>query len=156
MLNKKFDSLINVSNDLYAVIAELEGVVNRSLINEFLTVHERLYNLTKLDKENSEFSIEDIENLQDIADENNFKSVWCVRGIKEKNLNELLPFKVGKVIYAHEKVVNSQITWLEFWKIADELIKKGGDEDHIYIEVLNKSLNKENPGFVDIEIYTGS
>lgn len=166
LLNLNDENLMNLISSpeqLYGLIIKLNKTVDNSIIKELLDVYQKLYkisNLAKVHSEDYKFSSKDIDDLEIIANKKGFISKWCIPSIKAENMNEFLPFKIGYISYSNsfgtpeKKEVNNIISWLDFWKLSDKLIKKSGDHHHIFIEGFNRSLNKD--GLVDVDIYTGS
>lgn len=76
----------------------------------------------------------EMSNLRKIAESHGFSTVWSM-DIKSTELHKLMPHKVKSIIYGtHNVHVDKVITWLEFWKIADKIINKNKNSDHIFIE----------------------
>lgn len=91
--------------------------------------------------------------LSDIRDENDFISIWCVDSVSAKDMKKpcTLEFDVLSYYGIEIKIneINKPKTWLDVWKLCNELIVRSGHQDHIFIEVINV-----NNGIA--EVYTGS
>lgn len=89
------------------------------------------------------------EYLSTLQDENDLSSVWSMDEVKDMNAHFGFVKELFYRVTNEKKVsveINKDITWLEFWKFADQLIKESGDVNHIFIEGFAQN-------FDDTEVY---
>lgn len=80
--------------------------------------------------------------LAKIAEQNGLKSIWSMGSVPATDMDKKTP-AISKITYQswgatqiHNFKAPTQITWLEFWKIADKLMQASGDSHHVFIESL--------------------
>lgn len=84
------------------------------------------------------------EYFSTIQDENDFSSVWAMDEVKDMNAHFGFVKELFYRVTSKQKVsveINKDITWLEFWKFADQLVKESGEIDHIFIEGFAQDLD---------------
>lgn len=94
---------------------------------------------------------EKINYFEKIRQENDFVSVWSIFEVEDINSKHFLNSGSRMRIYYEGAALDIEgKTWLDVWRIADELIKMSGDFHHIFIEKIEKS------NFKNYELITGS
>lgn len=137
--------------DLASLHQRLEKVVHPDILKQIEVMQEKMVEVfgDKWDEEEDDFDTE-YSALSEIADKNNFMSVWST-DIKSKQMQEKMPkamslmsYNTGEHVYTQKLPRTKKLTWLEVWKIADELMRTSGDDHHIFIEDIVE--DKANPG----------
>lgn len=134
---KKIDSIYP---EFHSLIQQLDGVVHPNIIKTLENMKESLTEVMKpIWDEDEEAFEENAKQLDKVRDENNFQTIWSVSEVLAKDLNQKMPFKIGTIYYESwgkevKREINKKITWLEAWKVAEELILSSGDNHHIFIE----------------------
>lgn len=152
--------LIESSNqEMRKLFEQLNGVVNDKFLEGIEVMISKTDSYLKPIREEDDKRWEkNQEALDAISSQNQFKSVWSMSNIEATQINELTP-EITEIIYeswgptqVHKFDKPTQLTWLEFWKLADNLIKLSGDNHHIFIESLEPVKGK--PG--KYKLWTGS
>lgn len=130
--------------ELSSIINALEPVVADPLMKRLKAIQETFAQVFEERWEEEEDEADRIyEAFNNMADENNFTSVWTITEVKPEDMNTPFSKKAVKSItyesWGETQVIKfegkgKKITWLEAWKYAEQLINQSGDEDHIFIE----------------------
>lgn len=137
---EKLESLYPKLCDLFST---LEPFVSERILNELgeikNIVHDVFYEQSTHDED-----FEQVYNkLREIADEQNFISIWSVDEVGPEDMDT--PFSNDSVLsityesHGETQVINfdgegQQFTWLAAWKYADQLIRQSQDTYHVFIE----------------------
>lgn len=138
------DDFSNIHNGLCTLKCEtsrLEDVLNPDVLKRLLSGISEIENGFSgvRAQENEEYDRKN-EMINKVQLENKFiNSSWSIYEIEDFNA---VPFPMAEVVaYSNhwgEEPVQMNIpknsTWLDLWRAADSLIKKSGDEHHIFIE----------------------
>lgn len=142
---KKIDSIYP---EFHSLIQQLDGVVHPNIMKTLENMQKLLGEVMQpiWDKDNEIFE-ENEDQLDKIRDENNFQTIWSVSEVLAKDLNKKMPFKIGTIYYESwgkevKREINKKITWLEAWRVAEELILSSGDTHHIFIEDFHLDKDK--------------
>lgn len=155
----KVEALRNIQRELFHINQTLEGVIHPKILEKL----QSLYNLAEqtikpeMDAER-EASDNNWKALSKIQEDNKFRSVWSMSDVNAKDMNKTTP-EMTEIVYeswgptqVHKFDKPTKLTWFQFWNLAEELIKKSGDEHHIFIEMLKE--DKKKPG--SFRMSTGS
>jgi hypothetical protein len=97
----------------------------------------------------------DFERFALIAEQNNFKTNWCIYEVK--NINEISPFQAESLTdgcnNVEVKLPNKKLTWLELWKYTDMLYETINDTEHFFIENFEVM---QNNGKTELQVFFGS
>ena len=157
--DNKIELLKETLRELNTLYQTLEGVAHPHITHKIQELSEKIQ--TELEpvfkKENEDWD-KNWKALEEIKSENKLRSVWSISKVKADDLNSKTPV-IEEISYeswgpeqVHKFDKPVKITWLEFWKIADNLIKNSQDDHHIFIEQLAPVKNK--PG--KFKLITGS
>lgn len=143
LTKKQFDELVSVFPLLHSLEQKLDGVVAPHIVKDIKQVYKIISNVCE-EEINKQEAIEDKNDAQlsELAEENHFSSVWSVETVQAKDMNSLCPHRIKKITYESFgkpqsiKITQTNLTWLDIWKICDELMSKSGDTHHIFIEDL--------------------
>lgn len=144
---KKIDS---VFPDLHVLKQNLQGVIHPEYLALIEKIQKNLHDAFApiIAAEEKDFDSNN-EKLLQIQEQHGFFSVWSVSDVRAEQMNELMPFKIGTIVYdswgpQQKKKVNKHLTWIEAWKLADELIQLSGDEHHMFVEVFQQDPSNSN------------
>ncbi len=158
-VDQKFKALNTISSELFGIIQHLEGTIHPNILKKLENLKELAHITIKpeLDLENKSWE-DNWQALNKMQEENRFMTCWSVSSVKASDMDGKTP-KIKTLIYeswgetqTQEFEKPTQMTWFEFWKIANDMIKKSGDDHHIFIEALTPVKGK--PG--TFKIITGS
>lgn len=97
--------------------------------------------IAKLEKEMDNEEIKrKIEYFGKVQETNNFISVWSMFEINDIYSKHYLN-DFDYISYEGNTIKLDGETWLDIWRIADELIRKSGDFHHIFIENIHEDEN---------------
>ncbi len=157
--SKEVEVLMNSNVALHGIIQHMEGVVHPRFIEALTKMQAEIEEVLKphYAAENDAWEKEQ-EKINKIQEENKIRSIWSVSKVKSDDMNKKTP-EISEIIYeswgptqVHKFDKPKKITWLDFWKIADELIMKSGDDHHVFVEGISPVKGK--PGVY--KMYTGS
>ncbi len=134
-------NLMDTQYKFHSFAAKLEHM-SPEVKAEFKELQDAVRLLFKEQREIEEKEYETKSNMLDkISNENNFISIWSIHEVDDMNsiFGYVEAVKYEDII----EQVNSEVTWLQLWGIADRLIRLSGDEHHLFIENFNKS-SKDN------------
>lgn len=150
-VDQKFKALNTISSELFGIIQHLEGTIHPNILKKLENLKELAHTTIKPKLEFENKSWEDNwQALNKMQEENGFMTCWSVSLVKAQDMQKLTP-KMSKLTYTswgetqvHEFEKPTHMTWLEFWKLANEMIKKSGDDHHIFIEGITKSKEQKD------------
>lgn len=99
-----------------------------------------------------------MEGFEKIQDKHKLWSIWSEYDISPKDMNKPFSDKPVKSLSyeswgpTQKMKVGKIATWLDMWKIADQVMKLSGDQHHQFIEAIVEDKNK--PGH--FKLVTGS
>ena len=139
----EIELLESVNYEVRMLYERLHGVVNQSLLKGIETIISKTDTYLKPIREEDDVAWEkNQEALDEISNSNKFRTVWSMTEVTSEQMSELTP-PIKEIVYEswgptqkHTFDKPTQITWLEVWKIADQLINLSGDTHHIFIESL--------------------
>jgi uncharacterized protein YqgV (UPF0045/DUF77 family) len=127
--------LQNMSQEIQADFAEVLAVV-KELIQPEVEAADKAFD-------------SDYNRFNKIQEANNYTSIWSIYEVKD--MNAVFGF-VDTLTYSGITLeINKNVTWLEMWEFAENLICSSEDFHHIYIESFNLKDNDDN-----YELTTGS
>jgi hypothetical protein len=159
--NSTVETLRNIMVELYHINQRLEGVIHPEIHDQLTKLHDMASKELKptLEQEENDWNKE-YDALSKIQKENRLGTTWSVSGVKSSDMDKKTP-AISKLSYeswgpkqVHEFDKPTELTWLEFWKLADKLIKASGDTHHIFIESLYQ--DKAQQGTTEYSLVTGS
>lgn len=157
---EQLQKLMDLLPHMHVLQQSLRPVVSDDIMKRITKVQDTMNEVFKpfFDAENEEFD-RNYTALSKIAKKNGFQSVWSVGEAPAKVLNEKMSGKVAKLVYESwgptQEVVFDQpqeMTWLELWKAADQLMKQSTDSHHCFVEGFHE--DEKNPG--TYKLSTGS
>jgi len=96
-----------------------------------------------------------IEEFADIAELNGFETVFSLYEIKD--VNELSGITADYMTNGLDdnqiQLENKELTWLELWAAADNLYKKIGDIEHLFVESFDVIQNGDK---TEVQVFFGS
>lgn len=147
-----FKLLQSMYPDMHGIIQNMEGVVHPSLMARLKAVSDKMEKVFRpfFEKEENAYE-ENYVALEKVAQENNLEFTWSVTEVPATDLNKVMG-TVKEIIYEswgptqkHTFPGNGKkITWLEAWKIAENLMRASGDNHHVFIEAFSE--DKKNKG----------
>lgn len=157
--NSAIETLRNVMIELHGIRNLLDGVVHPKITTRLEKILDAVETELKptLEAEKKDWETE-YNALDEISKEHKFTTTWSMSKVTSKDMEKKTP-EIKKITYeswgetqVHEFDEPTELTWLEFWKLADSMILKSGDSHHIFIE----SLYEESKGTGHYRLYTGS
>lgn len=150
--SEQMKSLNSLQPDFHSIIQRLEGVVASDIIDRLKSMQSKV-NSTLNDYNRAEdikWELNEDE-LRNIAEKNGFSTVWSMSEVQASMMNEKIPYQAKYFTYQGLKESAREVsTWLDAWKVANSLIKKNGNVNHIFIE---QFVPLPDGG---VEIHTGS
>ena len=154
-----WENVSNISYNLFSLAQNLEPFLSEKMIavmeSNMKTLSSFLKPYNKF--EESEFSRKE-KGYSKISKSNKFKSIWSMYEIDPNNMEDFA-MEVKSIEYQSwgptQKVEfpePKKLTWVELWKLGDELIRLSGDTHHIFIEDFAK--DKSEPS--KLRLVTGS
>lgn len=155
--DENLENLESIYSQLHNLKLRLEKVVHPDIIEQIEGMHNVMKQAfeTTWDSEERKFD-DNYDKLSAISDEYKLSTVWSISEISAEQLNDDFSKTPVKSIsynggFTHTfKGEGKILTALGMWIIADKLIKKSKDEDHIFIEFFTET----SPGHYDV--FTGS
>jgi len=96
-----------------------------------------------------------IEEFADIAELNGFETVFSLYEVKD--VNELSGITADYMTNGLDdnqiQLENKELTWLELWAAADNLYKKIGDTEHLFVEEFEVIQNGDK---TEVQVFFGS
>ena len=96
-----------------------------------------------------------IEKFADIADLNGFETQFCLYEVE--NVNELSGITADYMTNGLDdnqiQLENKELTWLELWAAADNLYKKIGNTEHLFVEEFEVIQNGDK---TEVQVFFGS
>jgi hypothetical protein len=96
-----------------------------------------------------------IEEFADIAELNGFETVFSLYEVKD--VNELSGITADYMTNGLDDIQiqleNKELTWLELWAAADNLYKKIGDREHLFVESFDVIQNGDK---TEVQVFFGS
>jgi hypothetical protein len=96
-----------------------------------------------------------IEEFADLAELNGFETVFSVYEVD--NINELsgitADYMTNGLDATQIQLENKELTWLELWAAADNLYKKIGDTEHLFVESFDVIQNGDK---TEVQVFFGS
>jgi hypothetical protein len=137
--------LVTVLQELNSINQQLEGVIHPNILSKLASLKDKIQIELEPHFKEEEYSL-NADALDEIAKINKLNhSEWSMSKIKASDMNKKTS-TMKKIVYnswgetqVHTFKRPQKITWLELWKIADELITKSGDSHHMFIESLYES-----------------
>lgn len=140
----QIEKLESIYPKLCGLFSTLEPLVSARILNELgdiKNIVNEVFN-ERWSHEDDDFN-QNYNKLSEIADENNFISIWSVDKVRPEDMDT--PFSKDFVLsityesWGETQVINfdgegKQFTWLEAWKYADQLIRQSQDTHHLFIE----------------------
>ena len=93
--------------------------------------------------------------LCEISDKNKFKTVWSISEVSAEQIENKFPSNIKQLSYKGQSInfnKSKNVSWLDLWKVADQLILRSEDDHHIFIEDFDEDSGR--PGYY--EVSTGS
>lgn len=134
----------------------IEGILNEKLVKDFQEIQETFKSVFAEKWKQKELDWDkNYKELEKIAKQQKFKSIWSISEIKAKDLNSYFSKnKVKSLMYLDQKIeINAKVSWLEMWGYADQIICMSGDQHHIFIEGFEKMHSKSSNEY---HLITGS
>lgn len=138
--DNQVDALQNSYAYLHGIIQQLNQVVHPDIIAQLQKVKESIHTTFKpyWDAE-AVASDNEYKALSNLASENNLHSIWSMSSVKSSQMNEICSLKIKKITYeswgaTQTRDIKGKLTWLEVWKVADEMMRASGDGHHVFIE----------------------
>lgn len=141
--NSHIDALEKIWRDVRELSRQLDGIVHPDIAKKLEAIYticeKELKPIHEADEKKNKDNFDILNNIQE---ENKFKSFWSM-DVLASDLDRLtLP--ISKLTYeswgpTQIKLFDrpTQMTWLEFWKVADKMILDSGDTHHVFIEKLH-------------------
>jgi hypothetical protein len=127
------DNTPNVENKMVA-----DHLIKRSIIDE-----------------DSNIITTKIEEFADIADLHGFETQFCLYEVE--NVNALSGITADYMTNGLDdnqiQLENKELTWLELWAAADNLYKKIGDTEHLFVEEFEVIQNGDK---TEVQVFFGS
>jgi hypothetical protein len=96
-----------------------------------------------------------IEEFANIAELNGFETIFSVYEVN--NINELSGITADYITNGLDatqiELENKELTWLELWAAADNLYKKIGDTEHLFVESFDVIQNGDK---TEVQVFFGS
>ena len=96
-----------------------------------------------------------IEEFADLAELNGFETVFSVYEVD--NINELsgitADYMTNGLDATQIQLENKELTWLELWAAADNLYKKIGNTEHLFVESFDVIQNGDK---TEVQVFFGS
>ncbi len=147
-------TLDSVRCEISQLQRQLEGLVHPNISKNLLKIYEMCDEvLQPIDDAEEKFRNENYDALDKIKEENNIKfSVWSM-DIPATEMHKKTP-AITKITYeswgetqVHEFDKPTKLTWIEFWKLADKIMKASGDTHHVFIENLHHNPKEPKTHF---------
>jgi len=126
---------------IHNALCELRGVKSRcddavaSEINRIILKLEK--GLEDAYQQESDESARRMDHYDEVAYENGFTSIWSIYDVDDLSLPHCYGEDISVSYRDHTAKVKGG-TWVDLWEAADEVIRKSGDDDHIFIECFLK------------------
>ena len=96
-----------------------------------------------------------IEEFADIAELNGFETVFSVYEVEDVNALSGITadYMTNGLDDIQIQLENKELTWLELWAAADNLYKKIGDTEHLFVESFDVIQNGDK---TEVQVFFGS
>jgi hypothetical protein len=140
--NSYIDALESIGREIYHLNRQLEGVVHPYITKKLDDIYELCEKeIAPIIKAENNARNRNMNALSKIQEENNLMAAWSM-SITASELHQLTP-PISKITYeswgpTQIKTFDepTQMTWLEFWKIANKMMVDSTDTHHVFIENL--------------------
>lgn len=144
LTQEQIEKLETIYPKLCSLFSTLEHFVSQSILDELGDIKNIVNDVFNERWTHEEDEFEDnYKKLNEIADQNNFMSIWSVDEVLPEDMDT--PFSkdlVKSIRYEYgegQEVMifdgdGENFTWLQAWKYADQLIRQSGDTHHMFIE----------------------
>jgi hypothetical protein len=137
---QEFTTIYNLQCQLHSISQRLEHVIHPSVHAELVDVRNKILTIIEptLEKEDEDFD-KNLEEFTKIQQENNLFANWSYYEISPSDINKKHSFKNIKSI-SYEGITipfnkeNKPKTWLDLWKVSDQIIRQSGDTHHCFLE----------------------
>ena len=137
---QEFTTIYNLQCQLHSIAQRLEHVIHPSVHAELVDVRNKILTIIEptLEKEDEDFD-KNLEEFTKIQQENNLFANWSYYEISPSDINKKHSFKNIKSI-SYEGITipfnktNKPKTWLDLWKVSDQIMRQSGDTHHCFLE----------------------
>ncbi len=146
----KFEALRTIQLELYGINQQLENLIHPDIFAKLVKIKDLAEKTIKpeMDAANAKWD-DNWDSLRKIQEDKKFHSFWSLSEIGAKDMEKTTP-EMTEIVYeswgktqTHTFDKPTKITWIQFWHIADELIRKSEDSHHVYIESLEADKKKK-------------
>jgi hypothetical protein len=148
--DQKFEALKTIMQELFSINQNLENLIHPNILARLVKIQDLAETTIKpeMDAENAKWEA-NWKSLQKIQEDNKFHSFWSLSDIGAKDMEKHTP-EMTEIVFeswgktqTHTFDKPTKITWIQFWHIADELIRKSEDSHHVYIESIYPDNKKQ-------------
>jgi hypothetical protein len=138
--DKQIDIVQNSYSRLHGVIQSMEGAIHPDILTQLKDIQSTIHQTFKPYWNAKDVAFDrEIVALENVAQEHGLRSVWSMSSVQAAQMNEPCSLKIKKLTYeswgaTQTRDIKGKPTWLEIWKIADEMMRDSGDGHHIFIE----------------------
>jgi hypothetical protein len=136
----QIDAVQNSYAHLHGVIQNLEGAIHPDIIKRLKEIQGTIHQAFKpyWDAQDAAFDSE-MDELDKIAKEHGLNSIWSMSSVKSHQMDKPCSLKIKQLTYqswgkSQTREIKGKKSWLDIWKIADELMQASGDSHHVFIE----------------------
>lgn len=144
LTEEQIEKLESIYPKISSLFSTLEPLMSARILNELGDIKNIVHEVfnDRWQHEEDDFD-QNYAKLREIANENNFISIWSVDEVRPEDMNTLFSKNlVLSITYESDgetQVINfdgdgKQFTWLAAWKYADQLIRQSQDTHHVFIE----------------------
>lgn len=144
LTEEQIEKLESIYPKISSLFSTLEPLMSARILNELGDIKNIVHEVfnERWQHEEDDFD-QNYAKLSEIANENNFISIWSVDEVQPEDMNTLFSKDlVLSITYESDgetQVINfdgegKQFTWLDAWKHADQLIRQSQDTHHVFIE----------------------
>lgn len=140
---QEFTTIYNLQCQLHSISQRLEHLIHPSIHSEIVDVRNKILTILgpTLEKEDDDFD-KNIEEFRKIQEENNLFANWSYYEISPSDINKKHFFKnITSISYEGITIpfnkTNKPKTWLDLWKISDQIMRQSGDTHHCFLEGWN-------------------
>lgn len=150
--SEQMRSLDSLQPDFHSVIQRLDGVIASDIIEHLKSMQGKVSRLLQAYNaaEDLKWRLNE-EELSKISETHNFYAVWSMSEVQASMMNDKIPYQAKYFTYQGLRESATGVsTWLDAWRVANSLIKRNGNVNHIFIE---QFVPLPDGG---VEIHTGS
>lgn len=137
---EQLTTIYNAQCQLNSIATKLDGTIHPDIQNGIVAIREQLFKIIQPTIEAQDKQLDlNIEEFSKIQQNNDLFSIWSYFDIEPKELGKKHSFKNLKSISYYNITIEFDLktkpkTWLELWKISDQLMRQSADTHHCFLE----------------------